>query len=101
MLVSLYSGNIPAFGLLLLLLVSAEWTRRLARAKSASINSPFVPDAQYKRLKLHINILHLTSILLWFLSLSPLLLIPSVLGTARHYLAAQVRVAAMMTAAFW
>jgi hypothetical protein len=84
-----------------LLVCAAEYTRRLCAEKAASINGPFLPDVAYEKLRRQINILHPVSMLFWFLSFSPLLLMPRVLQLGREYLLKELGIGVIVAAAFW
>ena len=84
-----------------LLFVAAQFTRHRVESKVADAKRPAIPDAVYKELAGQIDRLHIVSIVLSIVSLTPLLFVPRVFAFGRHYLLEQLGITALVGAAFW
>ncbi len=84
-----------------LLLLAAEITRRLCRQKYDLLLEPGLTDDLYKIRERELDRLHVVSMILSFLSFTPLLLVPTILEVARHRVLAEGAVAGLLVACVW
>jgi hypothetical protein len=97
----MYIPIVGALACSALIISGAEYARRFCMEKAVLVNTPNLPEATHQTYMRKLNILHPVSMFLWFVSLSPLLLISSLRSIGRKYFVTELGIGVIVAVAFW